>query len=694
MRESCRILLVEDDEDDYLITRDLLAAQSRVRFEVEWCDSYDEALGAVQARRHDAYLIDYRLGQRTGLDLVRDAFGTGPRAPVILLTGQDDYEIDLEASALGVADYVTKQSLDATGLERAIRYAISHNVALRDLARSQERYALAVRAAFGGIWDWDLDSDRIYLSERWLTMLGLTDPAGDYAPDRWLELVHSDDAWRLSEAIEGHLAGHSDKLEFECRMRHTDGSCLWVLCRGIAIRDSDGRPTRMAGSLADITTRKQAEIALSKSEGRWRTLLEHLQEIVVLVDQEKRITYATPSMQRWLGYGATEVVGTHLSETGHPDDHDEVSASFAEVRPGEPRLVTHRVAHRDGSWHTLQSTLICLREDPVVQAVLIASIDITEHVAIEEERERRELERRVSQRLEAVGQLASGVAHEINTPLQFVGDSVSFLKDAVNELLGLTDHYHELMWADAAIDLDERRWLIRNAEEKADLHYLSERIPAAFERTAEGVARVRSIVQAMKRFSHDSGIELAPADLNNAIKTTLEVCRNEYKYVARVELELADLPLVTCNIGEINQVLLNLIINAAQAIEEDRPSGSELGKIRICTAVQRREHIVITIADDGPGIPPELQDRIYEPFFTTKEVGKGTGQGLALARTTIDRHHGSLRCASHPGHGTTFTITLPLHAPVTTASAPQGLGHGQSDQVRGPAIETANTSLR
>jgi diguanylate cyclase (GGDEF)-like protein/PAS domain S-box-containing protein len=259
MSDSCRILLVEDDEDDYLITRNLLAAQSRMQFELDWRAAYEEGLAEIRRRRHDAYLIDYRLGRRTGLDLVREGFGTGPRAPVILLTGQDDYQIDLEASALGVADYVTKQALDPTGLERAIRYAISHSGALSDLARSEERYELATRAANDGIWDWDLVTDRIYLSHRWHVILGLEEPNEDSHPGRWFDLVHPDDVLQLRAAIDGQLAGRSEHLEVECRMRHADGSWLWVLCRGLAIRGSDGIATRMAGSIADITQRRSAE---------------------------------------------------------------------------------------------------------------------------------------------------------------------------------------------------------------------------------------------------------------------------------------------------------------------------------------------------------------------------------------------------------------------------------------------------
>jgi EAL domain-containing protein (putative c-di-GMP-specific phosphodiesterase class I)/two-component sensor histidine kinase len=293
------------------------------------------------------------------------------------------------------------------------------------------------------------------------------------------------------------------------------------------------------------------------------------------------------------------------------------------------------------------------------RAERVAGTGARDRGALGHELERLELDRRVSHRLEVVGQLAAGIAHEINTPLQFVGDSVTFLKEAVDELVGLTASYREALYTEAPIRLSERRLAMREAEERADLEYLCERIPAAFARTADGITRVRSIVQAMKSFSHASSREAAPADINEAIETTLVVCRNEYKYVANVALDLGELPAVICNVGELNQVFLNLIVNAAQAIEEKVADSGEQGKITISTRVEQ-DTVLIEITDDGPGIPRALWDRIYEPFFTTKEVGKGTGQGLALARATIERHAGSLVCDSEPGEGTTFTIRLPL----------------------------------
>ncbi|MHB8690939.1 MAG: putative bifunctional diguanylate cyclase/phosphodiesterase [Solirubrobacteraceae bacterium] len=260
--EALRVLLVEDDEDDYLITKELLAGQDRARFKLDWCADFESALQKIAEQRHDIYLVDYRLGRRTGLELVRAAFGARPGAPVIILTGQSDYEIDLEATALGVTDYLVKHELTPLSLERSIRYAVSHQQAIGDLARSEERYALAVRAANDGIWDWDLETGRIYFSPRWHAILGRSEPQGDESLELWLELVHADDVERLRASIDLHLVGQTSHLESEHRMRHADGSWRWVLTRGLAIRGPTGRATRMAGSLSDINDRRDAELRL------------------------------------------------------------------------------------------------------------------------------------------------------------------------------------------------------------------------------------------------------------------------------------------------------------------------------------------------------------------------------------------------------------------------------------------------
>ncbi len=252
--EEVRILLVDDDEDDYVITRDMLERQDRVHFAVEWAADYDQALAAIREQRHDIYLVDYQLGERTGLELMREGFASRPFAPVIMLTGLATYEIDLEATALGVTDFLVKQELDAARLERSIRYAISHQKA--------ERYALAVRAANDGIWDWDLKTDRIYFSPRWHAILGQPEEARDERASAWFDLVAPDDLPHLRNAIDAHLEGRTQHLECEHRMRHADGEWRWVMIRGVATRDVEGTPTRMAGSLSDMTDRRIAQLRL------------------------------------------------------------------------------------------------------------------------------------------------------------------------------------------------------------------------------------------------------------------------------------------------------------------------------------------------------------------------------------------------------------------------------------------------
>jgi diguanylate cyclase (GGDEF)-like protein/PAS domain S-box-containing protein len=254
-----RVLLVENGHEDHVTARELLAGQAEGRFEVDWRARYEDGLSAIRERRHDVYLIDCRLGEQTGLELVREGFAGRPSAPVILLTGHAG-QPDLDEP--GVTDHLIKDELDLTGLERSIRYALIHHRAVAELARSEERYSLAIRAANDGIWDWDLIARTLYLSPRWYAILGRAgggQPVRDVDPAFGLTVVHPGDVQRVRAAIQGHLSGQTPHLHVEHRMRHADGGWRWVLTRGLAIRGPDGAPTRMAGSLSDVTDRRLAQ---------------------------------------------------------------------------------------------------------------------------------------------------------------------------------------------------------------------------------------------------------------------------------------------------------------------------------------------------------------------------------------------------------------------------------------------------
>jgi PAS domain S-box-containing protein len=267
-----------------------------------------------------------------------------------------------------------------------------------------------------------------------------------------------------------------------------------------------------------------------------------------------------------------------------------------------------------------------------------------------EERDRLEDNLRQAQKLEAIGQLAAGIAHEINTPTQYVGDNLRFLKESFGELDSLLSQLVEVGGEPAGKLLSE-----------ADFDYLKEEIPRALNQSLEGVDRVAKIVRAMKEFSHPAR-EKTATDLNRAIQSTITVASNEWKYVAEVEMDLdTNLPPVHCSPAEFNQVVLNMVVNAAHAIADVVGDGGKgKGKIRVKTRPEG-EWAIVEISDSGAGMPAHVQQRIFEPFFTTKEVGKGTGQGLAIAHNVIvDKHGGTIKVASAPGKGTTFTIRLPI----------------------------------
>jgi signal transduction histidine kinase len=290
-------------------------------------------------------------------------------------------------------------------------------------------------------------------------------------------------------------------------------------------------------------------------------------------------------------------------------------------------------------------------------------------VAEMKERERIVLELQLAQKLESVGRLAAGVAHEINTPIQYVGDSVQFLRSAYDDLTRVIDDLQHSMAALSAGPIrDALQAKLSGILEKYDVSFIRTEVPRAFDRTFDGVERVTTIVKAMKEFAHPDDEEQSPADLNHAIETTLLVASNEYKYVAKVHTDFAALPPVVCNIGELNQVFLNLIVNAAHAIH-DAGKDSETGEIHIGTSLD--QHMaVIRVRDNGCGIPEDNISKLYDPFFTTKEVGRGTGQGLSIAHSIlVDKHGGDISVSSRVGHGTEFIIRVPVDGRPSRAAA-------------------------
>jgi PAS domain S-box-containing protein len=404
-------------------------------------------------------------------------------------------------------------------------------------------------------------------------------------------------------------------------------------------------------------THAQAELQavlqeLSVSEARHRALVETTGDWIWEMDANAVYTYSSPQCRKILGFAPEEMIGRTPSDFVPPGDAG-VSAIRKFIASRLPiTAIESTLVHRDGHRVILETSGVPFFSP---DGMLLGYRGIGRDVS---ERKRLMGELQQTQKMEAVGRLAAGIAHEINTPTQFIGDNTQFLKDAFGSLLGLVGKYKQLqaVFAEKGCDPDLSAEMT-TVVSQTDLDYLMREIPKAIDQSIEGLQRVADIVRAMKQFSHPGEAEKKPTDLNQAIATTLTVTRNEWKYVADVETDFdKNLPSVYCFLGDLNQVFLNLIVNAVHAIE----STGAKGIIRISTRLDS-DHVEIRIADTGIGIAEEHRQRIFEPFFTTKEVGKGTGQGLTLAyQTVVKKHGGTIRFETERGKGTTFVIRLPV----------------------------------
>jgi signal transduction histidine kinase len=384
-------------------------------------------------------------------------------------------------------------------------------------------------------------------------------------------------------------------------------------------------------------------------------LLESLPFALVLVDRHGRLVLANAAARAFLGHSSSDLRGRAWND-------------FVPEPSGGGQGGAAREAVARSGVHGARPVLLAEIPFPVGDQSLSvkAFLDLSERKLLE-----RQL--RQAQKLEAVGQLAAGIAHEINTPAQFVGDNLRFLSDAFGALAGLTERYRDGMRAlDGAPGQPVVAAALREAEEAVDLPFLAEQAPQALGQALEGIGRIGHIVRAMKEFAHPGTQEKSPADLNRALENCVTIARNEYRYVADVVLELGELPPVSCHLGDLNEVFLNLLVNAAHAIAAAAPDGGARGTIRVRTRCTGADRVRIEIEDSGTGIPDAIQDRIFDPFFTTKEVGKGTGQGLAIARSVVvDRHGGTLTFETALGKGTTFRVELPV-VPAPGGSAAAG----------------------
>lgn len=417
-------------------------------------------------------------------------------------------------------------------------------------------------------------------------------------------------------------------------------------------KDENGELERLIESRTRSLYLAQEELRTSKQY--LEDVLASMHSAVMITDSSGRISSVGGRTEELTGRPAADLIGqpvaSILALDVEPVDPETIGQLIGETHEGE------LLDAGGGRLPVLVATSELDDDHGHFTGAVFAATDISE-------RRRLELELRHAQRLESIGELAAGVAHEINTPIQYVSDGVRFVGEAVDDLLRLLAVHQPLV--ELAAELEGAAGTvdaIAATAEEVEVTFLQDETPRAVGRVLDGVERVVTIVQALKQFSHPGSEELAPVDLNTIIANTLTVARNEYKYVAEIDLDLGDIPTVEGDAGDLGQAFLNLIVNASHAIADVQASSTEssgLGRIAITTWADD-EAVMADVTDTGGGIPAEVRDRVFEPFFTTKEPGRGTGQGLAITRNqVVKKHGGRIDFDVDEGVGTTFHIWLP-----------------------------------
>jgi PAS domain S-box-containing protein len=507
------------------------------------------------------------------------------------------------------------------------------------LQQSNERFRVAAENSADMVFEWDQQADSI---EVFGGGLAHESEVRSSAPGNMAEFfarVHPDDRERIHSAIEYH---QTSRVPFDEKYRVIlpSGRIRHLAMHASRMQGPADASPKWVGVIQDVTEAYLAQ----RANAELAAVVECNAAAIISKDLSGTVLTWNPGAERIYGYSAAEMVGQSISILWGPGRAQEEAGVAARLRGGEriSHLETVLVA-KGGQSIDVLLTLSPLRD---VSGEVVGAAHVAWNIT-----EQKQLQLRLtqSQKLESIGHLAAGVAHEINTPIQYIGDNARFLQEAFAELMRCVTPGTP---GDADVDLD----------------YLRTEIPEAIGQLSEGVEHVAKILRAMKEFSHPGSVEKSPADLNRAIESTVAVSRNEWKYVAEVQTDLdPDLPDVPCLVGEVKQVMLNLIVNAAHAIADVKKKPGQTGLIQICTR-RAGEFAEIRVRDTGKGIPLDIQSKVFDPFFTTKEVGKGTGQGLSIAHAVIvQTHQGSIRFETEEGVGTTFIVQLPLKDESQTA---------------------------
>lgn len=467
----------------------------------------------------------------------------------------------------------------------------------------------------------------------------------------WLSLLEEDEAERSKDLF----------LERDCRTTERykieiNNEYRWLEWTHHCILDSYGQPTEYQSIGFDITEKLRNEKNLEKAKSDMESLLKAIPSIIVGVSVKDRITHFNEYSEKFFGFSREAALGKIIAELpvrwNWVDIYEGITESIISQRP---YTMNDFVYEQDGEDGYMDITITpVMDDDAILQGFLIHGADRTSEKKLQ-------MQLSTAQKLESIGQLAAGIAHEINSPMQYISDNLNFLKQSVKSIISMVNSMRETFIAEAEVTRE-----LNLALEKVDYDFMESEIDSVFTDMEEGIGRITSIIKSMKTLSHPGTDQKIPVNINKCLDDTVNISRNEWKYMSTIIREYdPNLGPVMAYSNELNQVFLNLIINSAQANSEkygdaEKDPGQEKpGRITLKT-MQTDALVRIVIEDNGLGISTENIKKIFNPFFTTKEPGKGTGQGLSIAHTVIvKKHQGTIEVTSTPGVGTSVNISLP-----------------------------------
>ena len=644
IERTLNILHLEDNANDHLLVTETLRADG-LHCEFTLAKNEGEFAKALNDHKFDLIISDHTLPSYDGLRALTTAQLLHAKVPFIFFSGTIGEEVAVESLRNGAVDYILKQRPHRliAAVRRAIRNALERERLERtqkSLKQTEERLRIVARATNDVIWEWDLQNDRLWFSENFQTAFGREMPPGGLSSKEWFEFIHPDDRQTVLSSLSALLAGGGRVWWSEHRVRHENGSYVFIYDRASINYETSGKPARMVGIKIDVTERKQAEEKIREQAD----LLDKTSDAIVVCSLDRKITGWNKSAERIYGWTSREVIGRHIHELffpqGVPPEMREKAGALEQTGEWMAEL---QEATKSGTPVTVQSRCTLIRDaagEP--KSLLIVNTDITKHKQLEDQLLR-------AQRMESLAMLVSGIAHDLNNML-------------VPVLLGVEILAMENLSPDARSMVQTMDTSTRRSAEMIRQMLLF----------ARGGQAVKTVIQ----------VNQLVREIGRLVKDTFP------KNIACTIGAEQKVHPISGIATQIHQVLMNLCVNARDAMPEGGSLALTVGNVHLAAeeaALMAKgrigDFVCITVQDTGAGIPPEKLEKIFLPFFTTKAPGKGTGLGLSTCQNIVKNHNGFMTVYSELNEGTEFKVYLPIATTETDAETPPQLPTGKGERI-------------